>query len=266
VRVHVPPPHVVVAPAPAIPPVPPAPGPPRAPRAAPPAPPAIPEDGDIVRGDIAGDFLSTSSGDYRIGKVSGKVKILTHSGEIRVGGAGGGADLKTFGGDVVVGPVTGDLNASTAAGDIVGDTVTGSVLADTKGGDVRFQRVGGNLDVRTSGGDIRVPRIGGAVRASSAGGEIRLGLSGCDGKNGVTIRNDGGDVTLAVPAECKAEIELVVTGADEEETAIRSDFSELVVSKRAGTQRATASLNGGGEKISIRTTSGTIRLKKGSAS
>jgi DUF4097 and DUF4098 domain-containing protein YvlB len=269
VRVHVAPPHVVVAPAPAIPPAPPAPpapAAPRAPRAAPPAPPSLPEEGDIVRGDIAGDFHSTSSGDYRIGKVSGKVKILTHSGEIRVGGAGAGADLKTFGGDVVVGPVTGDLNASTAAGDIVGDTVTGSVLADTKGGDVRFQRVGGNLDARTSGGDIRVPRIGGAVRAASSGGEIRLGLLSCDGKNGVTIRNDGGDVTLAVPAECKAEIELVVTGADEEETAIRSDFSEVVVSKKAGTQRATASLNGGGEKISIRTTSGTIRLKKGSAS
>src|SRR5262249_52175527 len=104
------------------------------------------------------------------------------------------------------------------------------------------------------------------VRASSAGGEIRLGLLGCDAKNGVTIRNDGGDVTLAVPAECKAEVELVVTGADEEETVIRSDFPELNVAKKAGTQRATASLNGAGERISIRPTSGTIRLRKGAAS
>jgi DUF4097 and DUF4098 domain-containing protein YvlB len=259
VQVHVPDVQVRVRVAP-VPPVPPA---PRAPRAVPPVPPAFDSEGDVVRGDVSGDFLSTSGGDYRIGKVSGKVKILTQSGEIRVGGAGAGADLKTFGGDIVVGPVTGDLKASTLAGDIVGQTVSGFVLADTNGGDVRFDQVGGNLDVRTSGGDIRVPRVGGAVRAASAGGEIRIGLSGCDAKASVTIRNDGGDVSLALPAECKADVELVVTG-DEDESAIHSDF-DLVTTKRAGAQRATATLNGGGEKITVRTTSGVIRLRKGTS-
>jgi DUF4097 and DUF4098 domain-containing protein YvlB len=258
VHVHVPDVNVQVH-VPPVPPVPPA--APRGPRGVPPPPPAY-DEGDVVRGDIAGDFLSTSGGDYRVGKVSGKVKILTQSGEIRVGGAGAGADLQTYGGDIVVGPVTGDLKASTRAGDIVGQTVSGSVLADTNGGDVRFEKVGGNLDVRTSGGDIRVPRVGGAVRAASAGGEIRIGLSACDPKSSVTIRNDGGDVALALPAECKADVELVVTG-DEDESAIHSDF-DLVTTKRAGTQRATATLNGGGAKIMVRTSSGTIRLRKGS--
>jgi DUF4097 and DUF4098 domain-containing protein YvlB len=259
VHVHVPDVNVQVH----VPPVPPAPPAPRAPRAVPPPPGGWDSEGggDVVRGDVAGDFLSTSGGDYRVGKVSGKVKILTHSGEIRVGGAGAGADLQTYGGDIVVGPVTGDLKASTQAGDIVGQTVSGSVLADTNGGDVRFEKVGGNLDVRTSGGDIRVPRVGGAVRAASAGGEIRIGLAACDLKGSVTIRNDGGDVALALPAECKADVELVVTG-DEDESAIHSDF-DLVTTKRAGAQRATATLNGGGEKIVVRTTSGTIRLRKG---
>lgn len=255
VQVHVPPVQVHVPP---VPPAPPA--PPRGPRGVPP-PPDFDSEGDVVRGDIAGDFLSTSGGDYRVGKVSGKVKILTQSGEIRVGGAGAGADLQTYGGDIVVGPVSGDLKASTRAGDILGQTVSGSVLGDTNGGDVRFEKVGGNLDVRTSGGDIRVPHVGGSVRAASAGGEIRIGLSACDPKASVTIRNDGGDVTLALPAECKADVELVVTG-DEDQSAIRSDF-DLITTKRAGTQRATATLNGGGEKVTVRTTSGTIRLKKG---
>lgn len=256
------------APAPAVAPVAPAPpvgAPPRPPRAAPPAPPvpALADfDGETVRGDIAGDFLSTSSGDYRIGKVSGRVKILTHSGEIRVGGAGGGADLKSWGGDIVVGPVTGDLKASTQAGDIVIDSVTGSALADTNGGDVRIERVGASLDARTAGGDIRVPQVGGAVRASSAGGEIRIGVTARDARGGISIRNDGGDVSLVVPADLKAEVELIVTGADDDEIAIRSDFPELVISRKAGVQRATATLNGGGEKVVVRTTSGTIRFRK----
>ncbi len=249
-----------VAPVAPVPPAPPVAGVPPAPPAAVPAPGF---ERDIVRGDVSGDFLSTSSGDYRIGKVSGRVKILTHSGEIRVAGAGAGADLKTFGGDIVIGPVTGDLKASTLAGDIVVDSVSGSTLADTNGGDIRIERVGGNLDVRTSGGDIRAPRVGGAVRAASAGGEIRIGITACDPKGGVTIHNDGGDVSLALPADCKADVELIVTGADEEDATIRSDFSELAISKKPGVQRGTASLNGGGGKIVVKTTSGTIRLRKG---
>jgi len=264
VVVTVPPVRVHVAPMPAVPPPPQA---YRAPHPAPPAPPAPPAamTDDIVRGDVGGDFLSTSGGDYHIGKVSGRVKILSQSGEIRVGGAGAGAELKTYGGDIVVGPVTGDLKASTLAGDVVVESVSGSALADTNGGDIRIDRVGGNLDVRTSGGDIRVQHVGGGVRAASAGGEIRIGLSACDAKSGgVTIRNDGGDVTLALPADCKAEVELVVTGADEDETAVRSDFPESMLSKRNGVQRSTLTLNGGGEKIMVRTTSGTIRLRRGS--
>jgi DUF4097 and DUF4098 domain-containing protein YvlB len=162
--------------------------------------------------------------------------------------------------------VTGDLKATTLAGDIIVGPVSGSALADTKGGDIRIEKVGGNLDARTSGGDIRVPRVGGAVRAASAGGEIRIGLGACDGKSTVTLKNDGGDVTLGLPADCKADVELVVTGADDEETAIRSDFSELGISRRNGVQRSTGTINGGGEKIQVRTTSGTIRLRKGTIS
>ena len=265
VHVHVPAPqvHVQVAPVAPVAPVPPVAAAPRPPRPAPPAPPALDSEGDIVRGDVAGDFLSTSGGDYRIGKVSGQVRILTHSGEIRVGGAGAGADLKTFGGDIVIGPVTGDLKASTLAGDVVGESVSGSVLADTNGGDVRFERVGGNLDARTSGGDIRVARVGGTVRAASAGGEVRIGVASCDARSSVTIHNDGGDVSLSLPANCKADLELTVLGADEDESSIRSEFPDLVMSKKGGNQHATAALNGGGEKIVVRTSSGTIRLRKG---
>ncbi len=260
VRVHVahPPPTAPGVP----PPPPPAPG-------APPAPPAPPEppsfDGEIVRGDVSGDFLSTTAGSYRVGRVSGRVKILTHSGEIRLGSAGAGADLKTFGGDIVVGPVTGDLKASTSAGDIRAQTVTGSLLADTAGGDVRAERVGANLDAKTAGGDIVALRVGGGVRAVTAGGDVRIGVLSSTIPGGVTVHNSGGDVTLWIPADCKADVDLSVSGVDEDESAIRSDFPEVTVNRRQSSQLATAKLNGGGEKIVVRTTSGTIRLRKGTA-
>jgi hypothetical protein len=265
VQVHVArhPPAPPVPPLPGVPPVPPVPPSARHPR--PPVPPPPPEfEGEVVRGDIAGDFFSTSTGgNYQIGKVSGRVRILTHSGEIRLGAAGAGADLKSFGGDIVIGPVTGDLNATTLAGDIRAEAVTGSVLADTAGGDIRVARVGGSLDAKTAGGDIVVPSVGGAVRAVTAGGDIRIGVTSREIPGGITIHNSGGDVSLWLPADCKADLELIVTGPDDEESAILSDFTELTVSKRSGVQRATAKLNGGGEKIVVKTSSGTIRLKKG---
>ena len=263
VRVH-------VAPVAPVPPVPPAPhvavappAPPSAPRAPLPPAPMADMDGDIVRGNIAGDFLSTSTeSSYRIGNIAGRARILTHSGEIQVGSVGAGADLKTFGGDIVAGPVTGDLKASTMAGDIRAGAVSGSALADTAGGDIVIERVGGNLDAKTAGGDIVAQRVGGAVRAVTSGGDVRIGVGSNDVKGGVTIHNSGGDVTLTLPAGCKADVDLYVSGAEDDEPAIRSEFPNLTVSKRSGSQHATLSLNGGGEKIVVKTTSGTIRLKK----
>jgi DUF4097 and DUF4098 domain-containing protein YvlB len=260
------PPAAPMAPAPPSAPVAPlAPVAPAAPVAPLPPPPFF--EGEIVRGDVGGDFLSTSAGgNYRIGKVSGRVKILTHSGEIRVGGAGAGADLKTFGGDIVVGPVTGDLKASTMAGDIRAGRVAGSALADTAGGDIRVDAAGANLDANTAGGDIVVPSVGGSVRAVTAGGDVRIGVTTCGPQDAVTIRDSGGDVTLWLPLDCKASLDLAVTGADRDDTAIRSEFPELSLSRKGGAQRGIQELNGGGGKIVVRTSSGTIRIKKGAAS
>ena len=162
----------------------------------------------------------------------------------------------------MAGPVTGDLKASTMAGDIRAGAVSGSALADTAGGDIVIERVGGNLDAKTAGGDIVAQRVGGAVRAVTSGGDVRIGVGSNEVKGGVTIHNSGGDVTLTLPAGCKADVELFVSGADEDEQAIRSEFPNLAVSKRPGSQHATLSLNGGGEKIVVKTSSGTIRLKK----
>ncbi len=260
VEVHVGPGAPHVAPVAPVPPVPPEP-------AIAPLPPLPPFEGEVIRGDISGDFVSTSTGgSYRVGNVSGRVTILTQSGEIHVRSAGAGADLKSLGGDIVIGPVNGDLKASTMAGDIRAGAVTGSALADTAGGDIRIDRIAGNLDAKTAGGDVVVPRVGGGVRAATAGGDIRIGMASRDLKGGVTIRNSGGDVSIWLPADCKADVEMIVEGADEDDTAIRSDFGNLTVSKRPGYQRATLSLNGGGERVVIRTSSGTIRLKKGTPS
>jgi hypothetical protein len=221
------------------------------------------EEESVTRGNVDGDFLATSGGGtYRIGRVSGKVKIVTHSGEIHVASAGAGADLTSYGGDIQIGPVSGDLKAKTLAGEIRAGAVSGGVTLETSGGDVRLESAGGPARVRTAGGDIvlRSMKTGG-VDAETGGGDVRVTLMR-DARGGISIRNAGGDVTLTVPPDFRADIELEVQDADSEENLIRSDFPEIAVSRQRVSQRGAGTLNGGGPKVLIRTHSGTIRLRK----
>ena len=223
-------------------------------------------DAPVVRGNIAGDFLSTSgTNSYRIGDVSGRVRILTHSGEIQVGSAGAGADVKTLGGDIEIGPVQGDFAAQTLAGNVRAFSVAGKALVETSGGDIRIGRVGGALEARTGGGDIVVPIVVGAVNARTAGGDVRIAVASRQLRDGVTIQSGGGDVNLTLPSDFRGNLDLTVTGADPEEVSIRSDFPEVSISRRDGTVRGTGAVNGGGQRVRVQTTSGTIRVQRGPA-
>jgi DUF4097 and DUF4098 domain-containing protein YvlB len=223
-------------------------------------------DAPVVRGNIAGDFLSTGgTNSYRVGNVSGRVKILTHSGEILVGSAGAGAEVKTLGGDIQIGPVKGDLAAQTLAGSVRAISVGGKALVETSGGDIRIDRVDGGLDARSGGGDIVVPFVVGAVNARTAGGDVRIAVASRQLREGISIVSGGGDVNLTLPADFRGNLDLTVTDADPDEISIRSDFPEISISRREGTVRGTGAVNGGGEKVRVQTTSGTIRLRRGPA-
>jgi DUF4097 and DUF4098 domain-containing protein YvlB len=252
-EIRIPAPHVAVQPAPRVAPLP-------APEA------EEEEEADIVRGDVSGDFLSTSNGSYQVGRVTGKVKILTHSGEIHIASAGNGADVKTYGGDVRIGPVHGDLKAQTLAGDVRAGEVTGSVTVETSGGDIRIDRVTGSASARTGGGDIVIPSVGGAVQIETGGGEIRVGIVSRLVKGGVAIRNSGGDILLTLPSNFQADIDLGVEGIDDpDDLLIHSEFPGVAVTRSDDAQRASGSLNGGGPRVLVRTASGSIRLRRGPA-
>ena len=223
-------------------------------------------DSPVLRGNVAGDFLSTGgTSSYKIGDVSGRVKILTHAGEIVVGSAGAGADVKTLGGDIRLGPVKGNLAAQTMAGDVRAQSVAGAARVETSGGDIRLGRVGGSLKARTGGGDIVVPLVGGAITAETAGGDVRLAVGSRQLREGVSIVSGGGDVTLTLPADFRGNVDRTVNGADLSERAIRSDFPEIAISRRDNSARGTGALNGGGSTVKVQTSSGAIHLRRGPA-
>ena len=252
--------HVV--PVPPVPPAPPVPG-------VPPVPPAPHgHEGSYVRGDVEGDVVATLTiGDIRLGNVSGQVKVKTHSGQVRVASAGKGAVLSTSGGSIRIERVKGGLEATSLGGDITVGEAEGDVRVQTMGGDIRLRSARGPVVAKTSGGDIDLRRVDGGVKAETMGGSIDCEVVGRDLGTGVELVSAGGDVTVTLPPTVKADVEVQVSGAEPDENVVVSDFKELLVTQRSGRHnlsvRAEGKLNGGGPKVLLKTTSGTVTVRRG---
>jgi DUF4097 and DUF4098 domain-containing protein YvlB len=251
------------APRVAIPPVPPVP-------AVPPVPPIPPVAADpwgrsISKGDVEGDLvLSYAPSDVTAGHVAGRVKISTQSGQIRVKGAGKGAELSTAGGDIRIESVTGDLKATTSGGDIRAGAVSGDARLETAGGDVVVRSAGGSVTARTGGGDITLKKVHGPVVARTSGGTIVCEISSAAAPGG-ELMTSGGDVTITLPSNYRADIDVRVSGTEMEADAISSQFPDVVVTRRPGSVSGEGKLNGGGPKLIIRSTSGSVSVRKGPA-
>ena len=81
--------------------------------------------------------------------------------------------------------------------------------------------------------------------AETGGGEVRIGVLSRLLKNGISIRNAGGDVVLTLPSDFRGELDLEVDGpVDPEDIVIRSEFPGVAVTlvggRGAGTARPTA--------------------------
>jgi DUF4097 and DUF4098 domain-containing protein YvlB len=217
----------------------------------------------VVVGDVEGDYApSIASGDVSVGKVSGRVTITSRSGQIRLREAGKGAEVSTAGGDIRVESVSGDLKATTFGGDILAGSVSGDARLETSGGDVVVRSAGGSVSARTGGGDIVLKKVRGPVTARTSGGSITCEIAGTVGPGG-DLSTSGGDVTVTLPANYKADIEIHVTGGEVDSDSIVSQFPEISVSRRSGQFLGEGRLNGGGPKLLIRSSSGVVTVKKG---
>jgi DUF4097 and DUF4098 domain-containing protein YvlB len=253
-------PRVVVAPLPPVAPA--APVAPRAPMA--PIPPD-PWGRSITKGDVDGDLVLTyAPSDVSAGRVGGRVKISTQSGQISVRSAGKGAELSSAGGDIRIEAVTGDLKATTAGGDVRAGAVSGDVRVETAGGDVVVRSAGGSVAARTGGGDVTLKKVRGPVTARTSGGTISCEITSTAAAGG-DLTTSGGDVTITLPANYRADLDVKVSGVEPDADAIISQFPEITVSRRAGSISGEGKLNGGGPRLSIRSNSGTVTIRKGPA-
>lgn len=184
-------------------------------------------------------FARSAGGHIEFGDITGTADISTAGGHIEVGNIGARADIRTAGGHISVRNVNGELDAETAGGSISTGDVEGKVRANTAGGSINIESAKGSIQAHTSGGSIN------AKFASQP-------------KEDSAFETSGGNVSVAFAPGIGANVE-----ADSSNGRVMSDFDEIQTSRDSRWRgEARGAINGGGPRVRISTSSGSVRLTR----
>jgi hypothetical protein len=223
--------------------------------------------------------LRTAGGNIEVGSVGGPVRCFSGGGEIRVDNAGAAAWLETAGGEIFVHQAGGPVQASTGGGNIRIERAASTVSARTAGGLIQVQEADGPVTAQSSGGAIQVNSANG-VRCESAGGAIRLrnvaGAVHALANSGSimaelvsgrammdsTLSTNAGDITVLIPSNLALTVEAINESGGS--GRINSDFPQVrpQAGLPGGPLVAEGALNGGGPRLRINVTGGTIYLRR----
>ena len=162
--------------------------------------------GDVRLSAVHGATLAAVGGDFTVERVDETVDVHSVGGDVEISEAEGPIRLGTVGGDLEADNVVAGIRAGRVGGDVTLDTPLGSGAEYSvhAAGDISL-RVRGEVNARfvaqTSGGEIR-SRLPLAVERGR-----RRNLVGILGRGDatVTLRSDGGDITLAASESFERE-------------------------------------------------------------
>ena len=129
----------------------------------------------------------------------------------------------------------GELNARSSGGSINVGNIVGDVKLHTSGGSINTDTVTGNLDAHTSGGSINVT--------------IDKQLS-----EDAKLTTSGGSITAYLIADIQLDINASTSGG-----RVKSDFE---IDGRVKKMSVRGSINGGGPKLTLKTSGGSIKIKE----
>jgi DUF4097 and DUF4098 domain-containing protein YvlB len=199
--------------------------------------------------------LKTSAGSIAVSDLAGEVKANTSGGGLRFAHLRGPLDGDTSGGGIHVTDCEGKLKIHTSGGGIDVRGGSGSLDGHTSGGSVVVKGFEGDARVGTSGGGLTIENVVGPVEGSTSGGSVSAVLPSPLPGN-VKLSTSGGGVTVVVPAEAAFDLDASTSAG-----RVSSDLPVTVVGKVAR-DRLEGTVNGGGKSVVLRSSAGSIHLKK----
>jgi DUF4097 and DUF4098 domain-containing protein YvlB len=161
----------------------------------------------------------------------------------------------TSGGGIHVNDCEGKLKINTSGGGIDVAGGAGTLDGDTSGGSVSVKEFHGPMRVETSGGGITIYGATGKVEGSTSGGSINAVLA-APVTDLVKLETSGGGITLRVPGDAAFNLDA--------ETSAGNVRSELQVAGGGNKERdhLKGPVNGGGKTVWLRTSAGSIHVKR----
>lgn len=175
--------------------------------------------------------------------------LRTSGGHIETEGLSGNQQISTSGGHLNLANLEGTIEARTSGGHIRISDISGDLDARTSGGHINVDNSEGKIRVKTSGGHIDLADVSGSIEASTSGGSIKADLKSID--NFVDLRTSGGNVNIRIPQNIGLDLNLRGSYVS---TNLKNFSGEVDRDEVQG------KLNGGGAKISARTSGGTVSL------
>jgi DUF4097 and DUF4098 domain-containing protein YvlB len=243
-----------------------------------------------VNHDVDGSVIfRTTGGRVTAPNIAKDATVFTPAGEITLGNVGGDAELRS-GRSLVVGNVGGKAILTASAGDIRAGFVKGSVTAETGGGNIEIRESDGQMDATTRLGSITTSRVRGAFQGRTESGPIKVERAGSwvharTGTGDITIRlvpesmeadnhadlNTGiGNIILFLPEKMKATIDATIAKPALSTSRFLSNFPAAAfglfggkprtVPPPGGPEQIQQQLNGGGNAMKLRTSSGRIEI------
>jgi Putative adhesin len=146
-------------------------------------------------------------------------------------------------------------SVKSVSGGITLDGVTGDVDANTVSGALEAQGINGRLNFRTVSGDLTLAdgwleRLDANVVSGDVTADVEL-----DPLGGMQVTTVSGEVTLRLPAEADARVNLHSMSGD-----VRSEFAELRRTSTPASRSVSGSLGAGSGHVSVNTMSGRVML------
>jgi hypothetical protein len=146
-----------------------------------------------------------------------------------------------------------NINLDTSAGAIDIENLKGTVDAHTSGGSISVEDVEGDVNIKTSGGSLTLENIIGEINAKTSGGSIKLKLATNPIKD-TQVKTSGGSITAYLAKGAALDVSAKTSGG-----RVSSEFSvDGDINKRS----INGTINGGGAKLYLKTSGGSVHLKK----
>jgi hypothetical protein len=155
----------------------------------------------------------------------------------------------------VMSGISARASVKSVSGGITLDGVTGDVDANTVSGALEAQGINGKLNFNTVSGDLTLAD-GWLERldANGVSGDVTADID-LDPLGGMQVTTVSGEVTLRLPAEADAQVNLHSLSGD-----VRSEFAELRRSSAPASRSVSGSLGAGSGHVSVTTMSGRVML------